>query len=356
MARDVYVEPSIYARELEAIWRHDWLFVGHTVDVPRPGDYVVVELDADSVIVVRQADGSIAAFHNVCRHRGSLLVEQANGSTRSFSCPYHQWTYGIDGALRACRNMPGDLDMRPLGLRPASVRELAGLIYLSLAEAPPDFASAEQTMLPLADAQGLARAKIAAVVDYQVDANWKLIWENNRECYHCDANHPQYVQAQLDRETGLFEFPDVTGAVWCSANQTELAPGFLTESVGGARVGPLMGDGASRIGHTLRLRTLPNFWHHGSCDYAMTTRILPAGPRRTNVRVSWLVDTGADIARDLDLDELTRFWRLTSEQDWRICERQQHGVESSAYEPGPLSPSEEYNVANFISWYLRRLA
>ena len=103
------------------------------------------------------------------------------------------------------------------------------------------------------------------------------------------------------------------------------------------------------------MRTLPNFWNHSSCDHAVTTRLLPIGPRETAIRVWWLVDQSAVAGRDYDLAKLMPFWQLTSEQDWVICERQQRGVESSAYAPGPYSSFKEYNVDSFVQWYLKKL-
>lgn len=387
-----YLEPELYPLELDAIWRRGWLFAGHACEIPAPGDYFTFDFDTDSVIVVRQPTGEIGAFHNVCRHRGSVIVAEPRGSRRSFVCPYHQWTYDLDGSLQQCRKMPAEIDRSALGLRPVHVRNLEGLIYLSFAQDPPDFAAAEALIAPMARPQGFERARVAASIDYDIPANWKLVWENNRECYHCDAMHPQYVKANFDRydaddlseeierrialatarseakwaacglvvthrDVGLAQFPDREGKIWCSASRTALVEGYVTESMDGKRVAPLMGEYRDDVDvGTLRLRTLPNFWCHASCDHAVTTRLVPAGPRLTKARVAWLVEAAAEEGRDYDRSRLMPFWQLTSEQDWLICERQQRGVESRAYVPGPLSPTKEYNVENFIRWYLRRLA
>ena len=224
-------------------------------------------------------------------------------------------------------------------------------------------------------------------MDYLVRANWKLVWENNRECYHCNLNHPQYIKANFDhynaddttpriqqeiaavvaqsetkwadaglapahRQTGMTVFPDAEHHIWFSANRTPLAEGYASESMDGKRVAPFMGDYRDASVGTLRVRTLPNFWNHSSCDHGVSTRLLPAGPQLTAVRVWWLVDQNAVEGHDYDLAKLTPFWQLTSEQDWRICERQQRGVNSSAYRPGPYSTYKEYNVESWARWYL----
>ncbi|MGH2405657.1 MAG: aromatic ring-hydroxylating oxygenase subunit alpha [bacterium] len=389
--RAFYHDPELYDAEIDAIWRRGWLFAVHSCEVPGAGDYAVFDVDTDSIVIVRREDGTVGAMHNVCRHRGSLVVTQPCGRSRAFVCPYHQWTYGLDGRLLAARHMPAALDTSALGLKAVWTQEMEGLIFVSLADQRPDFDAAAALMAPMARPAGFRRARVAKALDYAIHANWKLLWENNRECYHCDASHPQYIKANFDRyesddldehiarqieeatsrsqakwaacglavthgQGGLPVFPDKEGRIWYSANRTALVDGYVTESLDGRRLAPLMGDYADEDVGTLRLRTLPNFWSHGSCDYAVTTRLVPAGPRLTRARTTWLVHESAQEGRDYDLTHLMPFWQLTSEQDWEICERQQRGVDSRAYEPGPLSKAKEYNVESLHRWYFNSMA
>src|SRR5262245_9874103 len=195
---EFYADETVYRADLERIWRRGWVFAGHDCEIPNPGDYFLLEVAEDSVLVLRGDDGAIRSFHNVCRHRGSLLCTESAGHVARLVCPYHQWTYGRDGALLACRGMPSNLDKSELGLREVHTRAVEGLIYLSLAETPSLFEPAEQLLTSLVRPQGLKHAKVAKAVDYLVKANWKLVWENNRECYHCNVNHPQYIKANFD--------------------------------------------------------------------------------------------------------------------------------------------------------------
>jgi glycine betaine catabolism A len=384
-----YSDEGIYRADLDRIWRRGWLFAGHTCEIPRPGDYFLVEVDTDSVIVIRSEDGAIRAMHNVCRHRGSLICSEPAGHVHRLVCPYHQWTYRLNGELIACRGMQEDLDKSQFALRRVQLEEIDGLIYISLADKPLPFSAAREAMGPLAHPQGFAGAKVARAVDYLVKANWKLVWENNRECYHCNQNHPQYIKANFDHynaddtsprvrelmaataaqiearwsaagvvpynQTGMAVFPDAERNLWFSANRTALVDGYLSESMDGRLVAPLMGEYTDTDVGTLRMRTLPNFWNHSSCDHAVSTRLLPSGPQLTAIRVWWLVDKDAVEGRDYQLENLLPFWQLTSEQDWEICERQQRGVNSSAYVPGPYSTYKEYNVDSFVRWYLKML-
>ena len=391
LSREFYKGPSVYKAEIERIWKRGWVFVGHSCEMASPGDYLTIRLDEDSLIVVRDDDGNPRAFWNVCRHRGTELCDQSAGKVKRFVCPYHQWSFARTGELLSCRGMQEDLDKSQLGLMPAEVREFEGLLYVSFSDHPPDFETAVQEFAPLLEPQGLARAKVAKIVDYEVNANWKLVWENNRECYHCNVNHPQYIKANFDhfnaddttervrdriekavnrseekwresnlqvshRSTGMATFPDVENDRWFVANRTALVEGYVSETMDGLQKAPLMGDYQDAEVGTLRVRSVPNMWNHSSCDHGVSTRLLPAGPDKTMVRVTWLVDQSAEEGRDYQLDQIMPFWQLTSEQDWELCERAQRGISSSHYVPGPLSTYKEYNVEAFITWYLQQLA
>lgn len=391
LLRPFYSDPGIYQLDLEKVWRRGWLFAGHSCEIARPGDYFSFQLDQDSILVVRGENGQVQAMHNLCRHRGSLICDEPCGHVRHLVCPYHRWTYGLDGKLIHAPGMQEDLPKAELGLRKVAVREVAGLIYVSLAEEALDFSETAAVFGAVANPQGLGRAKVAKVVDYRVKANWKLVWENNRECFHCNANHPQYIKANFDhynaddatprireqmaaavsrseakwaasglavshKQTGMTTFPDVERNIWFSANRTPLVDGYVSETMDGSQVAPLMGDYSDADVGTVRMRSLPNFWNHSSCDHGVSTRLLPLGPELTEIRVWWLVDEKAQEGRDYDLAKVMPFWQLTSEQDWEICERQQRGVNSSAYLPGPYSTYKEYNVDAFIRWYLKQIS
>src|SRR5262245_27371090 len=193
-----YSDELVYRAELERIWRNGWLFVGHTCEIPTAGDYFTFAVGDDSLIVIRDDDGEIYALWNVCRHRGTVVCDEAAGRAGRLVCPYHQWTYARDGSLLSCRGMQEDIDKEQLGLLRAPLRQLDGLIFVSLSDDPPDFDGAKEFVSPYARPQGLDRAKVAKIVDYDVAANWKIVWENNRECYHCNVNHPQYIKANFD--------------------------------------------------------------------------------------------------------------------------------------------------------------
>ncbi len=389
LPRPFYFNEQLYQAEMETIWRRDWLFAGHSCQIPNPGDYFLYNVEGDSVIVVRGDDGNVNALNNVCRHRGMLICQEQTGSLRRFVCPYHQWTYDRSGHLLLQHGMQEGLDKSQLSLHAAHAREVEGMIFISLAEKPVSFEGMQAAMAPLAKPQGLGRAKVAKIMDFDLDSNWKLVWENNRECYHCNVNHPQYIKANFDHynaddtiprvaerlklvtsrletklaalgmslreETGMTEFPDPDHGLWYAANRTPLELGYVSESMDGKQVAPLMGDYTDPQVGTLRIRSLPNFWMHASCDHSVAVRLTPKGIDHTQIRMIWLVAAGAEEGRDYHLETLLPFWLLTAEQDWKICANQQSGVTSHAYTPGPLSSYKEYNLDRYLRWYLQRM-
>ena len=383
LPREYYVDADVYRADLDAVWRRFWLFAGHSCEAAEPGAYFLLDLGDDSLVVVRGEDGVLRALHNVCRHRGSRICDEPSGSVRRFVCPYHQWVYALDGSVRGCGGVDAELglDRRDLSLFEARIEEVAGLVFVSLSDDPPSFADARSDLERMFAQQGLDSAKVAARRSYSVRANWKLVWQNNRECWHCHLGHPEYVRANYDTARGsaatLAEIADRTAelrskglevdhddvglapfpspARWWSANRTPTAPGFVTESLDGRPVAPPMGSYGDHDVGTLRSRVLPGFWCHASADHVVTTRILPTGPLETKLDVTWLVASFAEEGRDYALDALLPFWQVTSEQDWALCERNQRGVLSSAYRPGPLSPAKEANVIAFGDWYVDAL-
>jgi Rieske 2Fe-2S family protein len=390
MPRAFYTTEALFSEEMRRIWHRGWLFAGLEIEIPNPGDFLTMTVDTTPVLVMRGDDGAVRAFHNVCRHRGTQLCRQETGHVRAIVCPYHSWTYSRRGELVACHGMHEGVDKSALGLKPLHAEVVSGFVYVSLAQAPSAFDAFRKRFAQAGAPQGFDRARIAKSVEYEVDANWKLVWENNRECYHCTPRHPQYVKSNFDvyeeeyatdairaeiaaallrtqsqwivpedsashPAGGLATFPDPDHDLWYTCNRTALAAGFETESMDGKRVAPLMGDYREANVGVLRMRSLPNFWLHASCDHAVVTRMLPAGPRKTLMRSYWLVNRDAREGDDYDLDRLLPFWQITNEQDWEICKWQQKGVDSLGYEPGPLSQRKEYNVDAYIRWYLKAM-
>jgi Rieske 2Fe-2S family protein len=381
LPRQFYVDPGLFEEDLSRVFNTNWLFAGHTCEVSEPGDYFVIPVGKESILVVRGKEGGLYAHFNVCRHRGSRIATEPRGRSRSLVCPYHQWVYALDGSLANARLMGEGFCTEEYRLRSAAVREVAGLIFICLSPEPPRFDPFFEDLEPQLWPHGLERAKVAVRHHYEVRANWKILIENNRECYHCRVSHPEFCMSNYDlglpgdtrsddgydttlqreyerwRDLGLApgeaSFP---GGAPYRVSRLPLKEGFLTESLDGDLVAPLMGGMTDPRTGSLRIITLPNFWAHANCDYAMTTRLLPTGPDRTDVEVCFLVHEDAVENVDYDPERVAAVWRATCEQDWELCENNFAGVESVAYEPGPFSEVTEKSVESFERWYLDRLA
>ncbi|MFO1090341.1 MAG: aromatic ring-hydroxylating dioxygenase subunit alpha [Hyphomicrobiales bacterium] len=380
---DFYRSEDLFALEQERIFRRYWFFAGHSVELPAPGDYVTLTVGGAPVVVVRDRDGILHAHHNVCRHRGSIICTQEKGRAGRLVCPYHAWSYAHDGALVGAPTMGDAFDKTLYPLKRVHVGEFDGLIFVNLSEKPSPFSDLRDHLSPVLKSQGMAKAKLALVRDYVLDVNWKIIVENNRECYHCEANHAGYVSVQYDTENDnpamAQEIAERLGecrirwdragldvsrvntssnstAEWFRANRTPVRKGMVTESHDGQLVcRVLMGGFTDPDMGTARANTNINFWCHANADYAHTVRITPVSPTKTVVRGYWLVDEAAVEGRDYDPERVASFHHEVMTEDWEICRRQWLGVMSPGFEPGPYSPTKEANVERYLRWYERQI-
>jgi glycine betaine catabolism A len=188
-----YVDEEMFQADLQAVFAADWLFACNTSEIKNPGDYMTLAIGQDSLVVLRDRDGEVRAFHNVCRHRGSRICLDERGHATRLVCPYHQWIYELDGRLRNARQMPADFDTSGYGLKPVKVELVCGLIYVSLASNPPSLERFRAAVTPYLAPHQPSRTTVAYASTVVEEANWKLVIENNRECYHCAANHPELL-------------------------------------------------------------------------------------------------------------------------------------------------------------------
>jgi Rieske 2Fe-2S family protein len=384
-----YTSQDVFDLDMSAIFTKHWLFVAAEAEVPEPGDFVTVEIGPASVIIVRDDDEQVRAFHNVCRHRGSRILDEAHGCVGNLVCPYHHWTYGVDGGLLHAENQPATFDRSRFGLKPVHVRTVGGLVFICLADEPPtDFDDVAERIEPYLAPYELGRAKVAHQADIIEDGNWKLVMENNRECYHCDG-HPELISAyfplhgytaddvppRLRRVWERFETASAALQTAC-ARQGFPASGireidtrptaFLVahapldgagksytaggESVCRKRMGVIVDD---RFGD-LHMHTQPNAWFHMLSDHAVVFTVLPIAPDKTFVRSTWLVHPDAVEGVDYDIPTLTHVWTATNSQDSAFVARTQKGVSDPGYQPGPYSEVEG-DVDAFVNWYVSRV-
>ncbi len=375
-----YIDPEFYKLDLELFWYKDWLFAGHDCEIAKPGGFFTVQVGDYPVVIVRGRDGQIRAFHNSCRHRGSRVCTSERGTSARLVCPYHQWTYDLDGRLVFARQMADGFDKDDFGLKPVACESVGGYIFICLADEPADFAPFRTLMEPYFEPHQLKDAKIAYQSTIIEKGNWKLVWENNRECYHCAANHPELCKTFPEAPTatgvnGADSDPEMLEH-WAKCEAAGLPSRFRIDERGQFRAtrAPLLRDAVSytsdgrpavarnlsqqasadRIG-TLMLYHYPTTWNHVLGDHAVTFRVLPISATETAVTTKWLVHKDAVEGVDYDLQNLIHVWTETNNEDRRIVEENAFGIKSPAYEPGPYSEFHEGGVIQFVDWYARFL-
>ena len=353
-----YTDPAIFAQEQEKIFEQMWFCAVRSADLPDAGNFRTVQIGRESVLVTRSRDGALRAFLNICRHRGAkLCVEETGTVKRNFQCPYHAWTYGLDGKLVAAPNLTSmpDIDRVEYGLKKVHLREWLGYAWLSLADEPASF---EQTVqqdvrerLGNLDAIGnyqVSELDLGRRITYDVKANWKLIIENFMECYHCATIHPELTEV-------LPEFADGYAAQYYVGHGAvfgEEIKGFTIDGSEGFE--NLSGVDAEQDRRYYAITVRPQVFINLVPDHVIIHRMYPMAADRTIVECDWLyakdvVATGKDVSRSVEL-----FHRV-NEQDFEACERCQPAMSSRAYRDGGVLVPSEHHIAEFHSWVQGKL-
>ena len=374
-----YTDPDIYALELEKIIGRNWILAGHVSQFEMPGDFKVLNVANESVIIVKGSDGSLKAFANVCRHRGSLVCLESHGHTDRFSCPYHGWAYDIDGQLYAARNMPSDFDKSSHDLNPVSVDMIHGLVFVCFSDTPPSLAGAKRDLAEPMAMFDFENLKVAAQKSYAIPANWKLAIENYQECYHCATAHPEYARMHTlmlepDKRSRVqqgmkermqhcgvrdlfFDYLDTAarpGEMGYGYSRTALFEKYRTGSRDGKPVAPLLGDFTDYDGGASDFSFGAFSFLLAYSDHVVCYVFTPADQENSNCEIYWLVRGDAVEGKDYDVAALTWLWDVTTQADKQIIVNNSRGVHSKFYRPGPFSGMERAE-SNYIEWILQEL-
>jgi Rieske 2Fe-2S family protein len=353
LAGAYYTDPEVFAREQQAIFERMWFCAVRASDLATPGAFRKVQVGRESVLVIRGRDGALRAFLNICRHRGAQLCTEPSGEIkRNLQCPYHAWTYGLDGRLVAAPNltkMP-DVDRVEYGLHKVHLREWLGYAWVSLADEPPSFEDDVQGSVVerLGDLASIERyetedLEVGKRITYDVAANWKLIIENFMECYHCATIHPELTEV-------LPEFADGFAAqyfVGHGAEFAEDAQGFTVDGSEGFGRLPGVADEQDRRYYAITVK--PTVFINLVPDHVIVHRMFPLAVDRTVVECDWLyskdvVASGKDVSRSVEL-----FHRV-NEQDFEACVRTQPAMSSRAYRDGGVLVPAEHHIGAFHDW------
>ena len=339
LERHWYCSEDVFARERARIFGSSWCAVGRAERLSRPGDFVLAEVAGESIIVARDNEGAVRAYYNVCRHRGTrMCTEPAGRFNGSIRCPYHAWTYGLDGTLLAARNMqhvPG-FERSDYRLHEIAVATFDGFIFVNLAREPEPFEREFAPVLARFARWNIGELQIAREITYDLACNWKLVFQNYSECYHCPLVHPQLdkLSASDSGRNDLTEGPILGG-------YSELRhDGASLTTSGSTSRPPLAGIAGDDLNRVYYYTLFPAMLLSLHPDYVMVHFITPLSAGRTRIVCAWLFDPATIGEPGFDASDAVEFWDLTNRQDWRVNELTQAGVSSAAYTPGPYAQQE----------------
>jgi Rieske 2Fe-2S family protein len=343
MPLQYFISEEVFAKEQRRIFSTEWLCVGHQSQLEKAGEYLLAEVAGESLIIVRAQKGQVNGFYNVCRHRGTRLCEGRKGQfPQTIQCPYHAWTYRLDGTLLGAPHMENvdgfakaDHSLYPVGL---ALWE--GFIFVNLGENRVPLAERFSPLERKFSHWNLPKLRSAKTIEYDVRANWKLICENYSECYHCPLVHPELAKlTPYDlAENDLFEGPFLGGFMPITRGNS------LTMS-GNACALPV-GDIKAEDHHRVFYYSIfPNLLLSLHPDYVMVHQIRPRSSDRTLIVCDWFFHPAAFDRADFKPGDAIDFWDMTNRQDWHVCELSQQGIGSRVYEPGFYSPRESIPAA-----------
>ena len=369
LPQGLYVDPAVHDFDIRAIFQRNWLQAGFESEIPAPGDYLTLTVGDSPVVVLRNQDGGIGAFFNTCRHRGAQICREKRGHAVRLVCPYHQWSYDLRGRLVQAARMHEGFDPSGYNLRPVRVETVAGLIFICLSDNPPDFAPFRASLEPMIEPHELRKTKLVHTQTLTAHADWKLVMENARECYHCRVGHPQLMRSFRDFtvkdptpqawETAFIRNCEAKGlrtgeiiAPWYEIGRYALGDGIVSYTMDGK---PAVAKKLGRVGDgdvgTMWWGVQPNCFNHVVGDFAFCFQAWPTGPGETTVTGKFFVHQDAVEGVDYDLGRLTEVWLATDDQDRALAENNQRGVRSMAYTPGPYSEVTEALVLRLVDWY-----
>src|SRR5207248_9549701 len=350
LRQQYFASAEIFRREQEQIFAKQWLVVGHQSQIADPGDYFLVSIPpssgygatGESLIVIRDKNGEIHGFYNVCRHRGTRLKEDACGHASAIQCPYHAWTDALDGRLIGAPHMDEvpDFDKADYSLHAVNIAAWEGFIFVNLADSPAPLAEWFKPLGAKFARWNLSALRSAKRIEYDVRANWKLIFANYSECYHCGGVHPELskISPYDSAENDLTEGPFLGGFM-------RIAKGKSLTMSGNACALAMEQFGEEDFRLVFYYSIFPNMLLSLHPDYVMVHQLFPQSPERTLIFCDWFFNPEAFKRNDFDPDDAVEFWDMVNKQDWHVCELSQQGISSRAYQPGPYSARESIPAA-----------
>lgn len=364
-----YNDPDVYQMDLEEIWYRDWIFVGHDLEIPNRGDCMTFPIGDVSVVAINTGEG-LKAFRNICPVTSAPLILESKAHVESFQGGDSGPSYSLDGQSDEAHE-----------LIEVNLKCISHYLFACLADQPSDIEEFSHVVSPYLAPHCQQPLKVAFQSNIVEEGNWKLVFENNRECYHCLSNHPELIITYPEDPavTGVSpngKLPEMVSEHWQRCEAAGLPSQFKLSSKGNYRVArmPLLKDFTSYTMHggdavskrlidvgfdntgALMLFHYPNTWNHFLGDHIISFRMLPLSPQSTLVTTTWLVRADAEEGVDYDIPTLTEVWEATNAEDRYLVEENQRGINSPLYQPGPYSEHLEDGVIQFVDWYSETLS
>jgi Rieske 2Fe-2S family protein len=352
-----YSSEANFAEERERVWFGGWVCAGRTSELPAAGDYLVRDIAGESIFITRNRDGRLRAFYNVCAHRGTKLLDDDPGCghvSKAFKCPYHAWSYDLDGRLIGTPNVDQDetFDRADYPLHHIAVEAYAGFIFVNMGDAPVplmDHLTSGAETITSFERYRLSELTVGVKLVYEVAANWKIVVENYNECLHCPTIHPELVSL-----VPLYRF----GEVWDEETRDDgnlMIEGATSFTRTGQSTLPKFpGLAAEDYGMYYGSYQFPNLMLNLHPDAAMSYIAYPNGPAHTTVVSEFLFRPETIAAPDFAPEPVVELWDLISQQDWSVCERAQTGVSSRSFKTG-VYPRQDRFLFDFNEQYRRAM-
>jgi phenylpropionate dioxygenase-like ring-hydroxylating dioxygenase large terminal subunit len=350
-----YRDPAHYQRELEVFWYGKWIAAAREEEVPSAGDWKLVRIGTQSLIVLRDESDGIRAFHNTCRHRGSVLCTQDKGSfaRRRIVCPYHAWTYDLAGHLVATprRMETPDFRLDHFPLFGAAAERWGGFIFINLGREPAPLAASIGDRDKRYEHYALNELRLGKRIVLEVKANWKLLAENFSECFHCPPVHPEFC-----RIVPAYQDAGAWGLRGTPESRPEYKAGAQTLTLDGTARLPAFATLNEEERRTLYQADMlpPNLFLNVHPDYVNSQLMFPTGPESVRMVYDWLFEPQHLPLADADLQHYVALWDLTNRQDAQNCEWQQQGLQSREFRHGVYVP-QEFDAHRFAQWVRKEL-
>lgn len=350
LERSYYTSHDILKKEFDKIFQNQWICIGRSSEIKKPGQYKTVDIGNESIILLRDINLRLIAHYNVCRHRGTRMCDKKQGIfSKTIQCGYHGWSYSLDGSLVSAPHMNKvkNFNKKDFPLHSVNIDEWEGFVFINLSDSPKDFNAVFEPLINRFHQWDISNLDIFETKSYEINGNWKLVIQNYCECYHCPTLHPELAEIHhyMGGKNDMYEGPFLGGYMDFNDKKDSIT------GTGKLCCPPLPNLNNKEKKRVYYYSLFPNMLLSLHPEYVMYHIIWPKGPNKCIVECSWLFSKDIIKKNKYNLKDAVNFWDMTNKQDWYISELSQLGINSKKYSPAPYSTQESL-LAAFDNYYL----